>query len=349
MKKKKFNVVKLLRQAVITLLALLFALFLTWFHETTVTPPAFPQGGTPLVYTNHNNDDLRELFRAAIDKAESSVLLIVYSLTDSTIIDALNQKSMEGVAVKVITDGKAVPFVQRNLNPKIDLLKRFGKGLMHLKILVVDHKLVWIGSANMTKESLRIHGNLVLGMENPALAAMIKEKANGICEEGPCSPVSHQTFPLEHDQQLQFWFLPDNRDGARSVIKMIDTAKKTIKVALFTWTRKDFAEAIAKASDRGVKVETVIDYTASQGAGAEIVQYLKKRGVPVRISQSDGLLHHKTMIIDDNILVNGSANWTKAAFTQNDDFFITLAPLTLEQQIKLKQMWEVILNESKPY
>lgn len=348
MKKLHRQYFRLIRQAVIAMLSLLFALYLAWFHEATVTKPALPEGGHAIVYTNHNRDDLRELFREGIDKAQSSVLLMVYSLSDDTIIEALNQKSSEGVTVKVITDGKAAPFVNRYLNPKIDLLKRFGKGLMHLKILVVDNKWIWAGSANMTRDSLRLHGNLVLGIENPALAAMITEKSTGICEDGPCAHVTHQTFALDGNQKLQFWFLPDNRDAARSIIKMINSANKTIQVALFTWTRKDFAEAIAKAVERGVKVETVIDYKAAHGTGAEVVKFLKRRGVPVRISQSDGMLHHKMMIIDDKILINGSANWTKMAFTRNDDFFIVLEPLTLEQQIKLKQMWEVIINESKP-
>lgn len=348
MKKAPRDLIKLLRKTLLTAISLLVVLFLTWFQESAFAPTPLPDGTSPIVYTNHTGDDLTGLFKTGIEGAQSSVLLMVYSLTDDGIIEALNKKGGEGVPIRVITDGKAVPFVERDLNQNIDLLKRFGKGLMHLKILVVDNRLVWIGSANMTRESLRMHGNLVVGIDNPVLAHFVTKKASGIVEEGPCSASLHQTFPLEGEQTLQLWFLPDNRDGPRSIINMINAAQKTIKVALFTWTRKDFAEAIAKASDRGVKVEVVIDYTASRGAGAEVVKYLKRRGVPVRISQSDGLLHHKMMIIDDEILINGSANWTKAAFTENDDCFVVLNHLTEDQNSKLQRMWKVILNESKP-
>ena len=52
-------------------------------------------------------------------------------------------------------------------------------------------------------------------------------------------------------------------------------------------------------------------------------------------------------IIDDTTLIMGSANWTKAAFTQNSENITFLYPLTDEQQIKLKAFWQTTLKEAK--
>lgn len=349
MKKKKIHVpLRLIRNSILSILFILITFFLAWLKEDSQKAPELPKEGSLVIYTNHNGDDLQSLFRTAIVKAESSVLLMVYSLTDNVIIDALNAKSQEGVDVKVITDGKAAPFLRRFLDDKIDLLMRFDKGIMHLKILVVDEQLVWIGSANMTRESLRLYPNLVLGIDSPPLADYIKDKAAGMVEEGKNKIELHRSFPLADDHTLQLWFFPDNRDGPRQVVNLISSAKKSIKVALFTWTRQDFAEVLLKAMKRGVKVETVIDFGQSHGVGAGVVKFLKQEKIPVRLSRSEGVFHHKMMIVDDEILLIGSANWTKAAFTKNDDCFVILMPLTEIQKEQLDQMWNAIYRESKP-
>ena len=117
---------------------------------------------------------------------------------------------------------------------------------------------------------------------------------------------------------------------------------------MFTWTREDFAKGVIAAFRRGVDVEVVIDYYQGKGASFKIVEQLKNSGVKVRIGKGGALLHHKFMVIDDDTLVNGSANWTKAAFTRNDDCFIVLDPLSSNNQEKLETLWKKIWSESTP-
>jgi phosphatidylserine/phosphatidylglycerophosphate/cardiolipin synthase-like enzyme len=111
---------------------------------------------------------------------------------------------------------------------------------------------------------------------------------------------------------------------------------------MFMWTRRDFAHEIVQAKNRGVKVEVVIDNHNGHGAGASIVDFLKKEGVNVSLSKGNGLLHHKMMVVDNHTLVIGSANWTKRAFKENDDCFLILTPLKEAQQKKLEGLWKNI-------
>ena len=111
---------------------------------------------------------------------------------------------------------------------------------------------------------------------------------------------------------------------------------------MFTWTRRDLAKAIIAAKARGVDVQVVIDHYQGNGAGAPIVKLLKQGGVSVRLSQGGPLLHHKFLYVDGKILVNGSANWTKAAFTANDDCFMILYNLTDKQSERMDDLWEAI-------
>ena len=219
---------------------------------------------------------------------------------------------------------------------------------MHQKILVIDKAQVWIGSANMTGESLRMHANLVAGMESPALAAMIDEKAGGFEEVGCNSKkISHRDF-LMGDQKVEMWFLPDDRTAIQRIKALIEGARKTIRVAMFTWTRRDFAQSLIDASKRGVKVEVVLDYNSSQGSSANIMKFLIQKGLHVRLSQGSALFHHKFMLVDETTLVNGSANWTKAAFTQNDDCFLVIHDLNKEQRMQMGTLWTEIVRDSAP-
>lgn len=336
-----------LRQALLGMLAMLiFAGFL--LATDAISKPEIPQSGQPAVfYSNQARNDLRQTMNLAIQEAKQSVLLIVYTLSDPVIIQALNDKSDQGVAVKVICDGRACHFIERKLRPAIQLIKRFGDGLMHLKLLVVDDAKVWIGSANMTSESLSMHGNLIAAVEHSALAEMVVSKSQGLPEEGRSLPrFQHKTFDFK-DQSLEFWLLPDDHGAVERVKQLIRSAKKSIRVAMFTWTRFDFAQEIVAASARGVKAEVVMDHYSGKGVSAKVAKYLKNSGIWLGMSQGKALLHHKFMIIDDTILVNGSANWTKAAFTQNDDCFFVLSELTEQQRDKMNQVWDVLKSEAK--
>ena len=51
-------------------------------------------------------------------------------------------------------------------------------------------------------------------------------------------------------------------------------------------------------------------------------------------------------MVDEKILVNGSANWTRSAFSRNGDCFLILHDLDDEQRKKMKKLWHVIRSTS---
>jgi cardiolipin synthase A/B len=93
----------------------------------------------------------------------------------------------------------------------------------------------------------------------------------------------------------------------------------------------------------------VIDHYSGKGASAKIAALLKKNNVPTSLSPGGALLHHKFLYIDGKTLVNGSANWTKAAFAQNDDCFLVIHDLTQEQHDQMEDLWSIIQNSSIAY
>lgn len=295
-------------------------------------------GERPKLYANQLRDDLRLIFKKAIDRGKKSITVFIYTITDPIIISSLKKKAGEGVNVQVVTDVKTARGLERRLGNKIHLIKRFGPGLMHRKIIVIDGDQTWIGSANLTKESLHMHGNLVIGFEDPSLSKMIDESVKG-------NVIPYSKYRIG-GQEVEVSFVPEDTESLQRLLSLINTAKKSVKIAMFTWTRRDLAEAVIQAKDRGLDVEVVLDNQQSKGDSGKIFRMLKENGVNVRLSRGPGLLHHKFLYIDGDLLVNGSANWTSAAFKKNEDVYVILHNLDEEQHNKMEKLWKVIQIES---
>lgn len=320
--------------------------FFAWTTESLRTIE-FPNANEPpALYSNQTRDDLHLAYFKAIQEAKKSILLLIYGLTDDALIKQLNLKADEGIPVTIICDGTASFRIEEKLSLNIRLVKRMAKGLMHLKILVIDETLTWLGSANFTSSSLKMNGNLVMAMDCPNFAAAILTKANTLSAYDRSGTLPNQEF-IFGIQRTELWFLPDNRNASIRVKEMIRSAKKTLQVGMFTFNRQDFAKELIDAMKRGIDVKVVIDHLQGNGQSSQVVEMLMNNGVDIHLSKGPEMLHHKFLIVDGNTLVNGSANWTKRAFTENDDCFMILHDLTAKQKMLLESLWSIIWQESK--
>lgn len=334
-----------LERILICVFSTLIIAFFFWMARAPVER-SFPDSGQPTeMYSTETQDDLSAIFSKSIGEAKKSVILTIYTLKSSKIINALKKKSEEGCFVKVICDATESSHLKGRLGKKVKLVQRYMNGFMHQKILIIDKKQTWLGSANMTTDSLRYYGNLVNAIESEPLAAFATEKAESLGQRERHKLFPHQIFSVG-GQRLELWFLPDDSAAVERIKQLIHSAQKTIKIAMFAWTRRDFAEAVIAAKKRGIDVKITIDKGMAGGINAKIVNLLQQNGIVVKLSQGTALLHHKFMYVDSNLLVNGSANWTANAFAKNDDCFIVLHELTEKQKAFMDRMWHIIDTDS---
>ncbi len=311
-----------------------------------ITHTELPSPTSPaILYATEAKQDLQITFTQAIDEAKKSIHLAIYSLKDKKIIKALRRAGKRGVKVQIVCDHEASSGAAKKLGSQIETTYRKSKGLMHLKLLVVDRMISYCGSANLTTASLKMHANLVSGIRSKSLASHLVKKIKNLSREGLVKPLKRAEFSLP-GQKIEMWTFPDNPRGEKRIKKLIQGAKKSVRVAMFTWTRFDLADAIIAARKRGLNVEVVLDRNSSTNVSKKIAQRLLNAGINVRVNQGQELLHHKCLIIDDKTLLNGSANWTKAAFTNNDDCFLIISPLNSDQQLTLRKMWKEMLYNS---
>lgn len=109
------------------------------------------------------------------------------------------------------------------------------------------------------------------------------------------------------------------REFPKKVIPLIEEAKKSISIIVYDWlwypdeigaNIQVFNNAIVRARNRGVDVRACVRKRL-------IYEILKRANIRVKRLKSSKTLHVKLMIIDDNITIVGSHNYTKNAFNIN--------------------------------
>lgn len=276
-------------------------------------------------YSTELGDDLKTLVLKNIRSAQHEIFVATYHLDDPDVIEALKAKANEGVKVILLIDGKAP--LPKTFSPLIKVTKKKGKGIMHRKLLVIDSKRVLVGSANLTHGSLRLHHNIIAVLSSPKLAQFLKKPKREGFQQGKTS----------------LFLLPEYSEGFKKIEKLIASAQSSVRVAMFTFTHQKLAEALAQAASRGRQVQVMIGHdSAHSPLGKKIITYLRSHGVEVKVNRSGNLLHYKLLLVDNKRAAIGSANWTQAAFSKNEELIAIFSPLRGKEQRTASKLWREI-------
>jgi phosphatidylserine/phosphatidylglycerophosphate/cardiolipin synthase-like enzyme len=99
----------------------------------------------------------------------------------------------------------------------------------------------------------------------------------------------------------------------------IGQATQSVRITLYSVTSVRVREALFAAFDRGIDVRVIADNEngkACATAGAVNVRQLDGHGLIVKVytpNRPGNIVHHKYLLVDDNLVVTGSANFTTAA------------------------------------
>lgn len=335
-----FRRVLSLKRVVPALLAFLVYASLT--HVLFYTPPIVlhEKDVQPIIFSTEENSPLKSSLIHAIDKAERKIVLLIYNLCDTHVLRALKQAGQRGVQVTVIADPSSAQDITALVGPTIHTYLRKPRGLMHLKILIIDDHEVWLGSANMSMSSLEVHGNIFIAISSPALNAYIEHFAESLVEKKPF----HKSPLVLHsnNQDLTLFLHPfHGKESLSYLIERIERAKQKVFVAMYTFTHKDLVDSLIRAKKRGVDVRVVFDKDSSKNTSKVAYARLHRTSIPTLVRTKEGLLHHKFAWIDDTLAI-GSCNWTKSGFMSNCDCIVWLHPLNTEENTHMHAIWQEI-------
>ena len=121
----------------------------------------------------------------------------------------------------------------------------------------------------------------------------------------------------------------------KGFIELVESAERSIYIFMFDWRwyKDDFScdvslinQALVRAARRGVKVQALLNYD-------ELEEQLNKLSITAKKANVKKLLHAKSIVIDEEILVIGSHNWSKEAMSANVEMSVVLTDADVSKRI----------------
>lgn len=122
--------------------------------------------------------------------------------------------------------------------------------------------------------------------------------------------------------EWEVYFSPQG-GATEAIVGAIDRAQRSIYLQAYSFTSAPIAKALLAAHKRGVKVEAILD-KSNRTAKYSAADFLQHAGIPTYIDAAHSIAHNKVMIIDAELVITGSFNFTKAAEINNAENLLLL-------------------------
>lgn len=149
-------------------------------------------------------------------------------------------------------------------------------------------------------------------------------------------------------KSIESAFTQADQHPEKLLIGVIDSAKTSLDIAIYSLTYPDIVSAIKRAKQRGVDVRIITDEIQSKGKSQiEALKILGSSKIPMKQNKHSGLMHLKVTIADNKVVTTGSYNYSKAASTTNDEVLLVIRDETIAKSFEeqFQRMW----NDTKGF
>ncbi|KAK9877192.1 hypothetical protein WA026_016940 [Henosepilachna vigintioctopunctata] len=136
----------------------------------------------------------------------------------------------------------------------------------------------------------------------------------------------------------------------------IDTAKKSLDIAIMSISVKPIIDALINAHKRGIKIRVISNFYTNVGK-TNYYKEMKRQNIPIMFyvstDKTDSIMHTKFIVkdfddTDGGYLLTGSFNLTLTAFTSNyEDVVFTSNRVIVEDFHKnFEEMWQYFISDN---
>lgn len=319
-------------------------------------------------------DNLEEVITGFIDNAKETLDIAVQELESEPIAQAIVSARQRGVRVRMVLEGdyliadRAVsnPFdinahEKNNENRRliaalwragIDVRTDYNPKIFHQKFIVRDEgktrSSVLTGSTNFTHTGTHKNLNHIMTVKGKTLAkeygAEFEEIWGGTFGTKRRRHDPHPIHPRISKIKVKPIFAPDHMPEME-IMKQMLKARERVDFAIFTFSQSsgidDTMIALAKS---GIQVRGIAD--AAQGnQDWAASRPLTENGVELFLARKNGTalgkLHHKLMVLDKQVMVIGSFNYTEPANLFNDENIMVIGSLHEDDPESIENQKEI--------
>lgn len=299
--------------------------------SASITPIATAQDWYTVLFTNPSSPSassfrggIDEDLASAIDEARLSVDVAIYDLNLWSIRDALIQAHRRGLEVRLVTESDNMDEleIQELKEAGIEVLGDRQEGSMHDKFVIVDRSEVWTGSMNFTTGGIYRDNNNLIRLRSSKLAEDYRSEFEQMFLDNHFGPSKDSITPdptlKVNNSLIEVYFSP--QDGTlEHILGMVNSAQESIYFLAYSFTVDRLADAMIDRANAGVTVQGVFDrdqYHSNEGTEFD---RLVGAGIDARLDGNPRLMHHKVLIIDGEIVITGSYNFSNNAENSNDE------------------------------
>jgi len=122
--------------------------------------------------------------------------------------------------------------------------------------------------------------------------------------------------------EIKVYFSPDG-GCTEAITKELDKARRSVLVQAYSFTSAPIAKAVVAAKKRGVQVYVILDKSQRNEKDSSS-DFLFHSGVQIHVDDKHSLAHNKIMVIDSQIVLTGSFDFTKAAEESNAENLLVI-------------------------
>ncbi|HEY88682.1 MAG TPA: DUF1669 domain-containing protein [Thermoflexia bacterium] len=290
-----------------------------------------PQGGIQVVFTAplypdeaaNRSGGVDESLAMAIGGALRSVDVAAYDFDLLRVADALVAAQGRGVTVRLVTDTDYVDEAGtvHVAQAGIPVITDDRDPFMHNKFVVIDEHLVWTGSCNLTNNGAYRNNNNIVMLESEALAENYTvefEEMFTTQQFGASSPADTPHTEVKIGGTLVENYFAPEEDIQSRIVALLEEAQSSIEFMAFVLTDNEISKVLSRKAREGVTVRGVVETRNVKGSGSD-VEALRTAGISVLADGNPYVMHHKVIIIDGDVVITGSYNFSRSAAEKNDE------------------------------
>jgi phosphatidylserine/phosphatidylglycerophosphate/cardiolipin synthase-like enzyme len=189
----------------------------------------------------------------------------------------------------------------------------------------------WAGSivTEVPRLAARLHSGYTVGMK-PLVLSFVVAVGLGL---PPCgyAPAQDARPEVTQPATIAVYFNPGGGATA-AIVKEIQAARQSILVQAYGFTSAPIAKALVEAHRRGVRVSVILDKGKASEESDSQAGALLRQGVPTRLDGTHRAAHNKVMILDGQIVITGSFNFTKHSERDNAENLLVIRDRALAER-----------------
>lgn len=332
----------------------------------------FLQTDVALTGINFNRDSIK-LALDAVNGAVKKIDLMMFKFDYKPLADALIAAHTRGVTIRAIIDARSLTFCMPDTDVNVpDYLVCHGietyiyndvPNILHCKFILVDDYAVITGSQNFFQNDILHDYEMLMRLEGKVNAPFYSNISNYFdsvlrderttvhkCEhkkifQDEKNDFVHETKIISQPFSVhveQLFFSPET-DAKSMVLETIKRATERIIVTeAFFFEAPDVANALIDSLKKGVEVKVLTNLFRNR---TTFYRYLQNNGINMAMYCLDNsLMHHKTILIDNNIVFTGSLNLFPRSLNFDREFAVLIESEKLNKI--LDEQFQVICNDS---